>query len=146
MSLKYLNSLSMKIILVSSVILFLFGANIFGQNLIGYKESEIRKYMAENQKDMTFQNFTNNSTFKYLKYVDSDETQTLLFFLTEQSICKSIRLVCDKNLKTEKIREYNALYKKTGENQWSETKSGKMYLIELKEEEWSINVTIKLHE
>ena len=136
----------MKIIQVSSVILFLLTSNISGQNLIGYSESEIRKYMAENQKGMIFQSFTNNSTFRYLKYSDKDETQTLLFFLNEQSLCKSSRLVCDKSLKNEKIKELNAAYKKTGDNQWLETKNGKSYLIEVKEEEWSFNVTIKLNE
>jgi hypothetical protein len=136
----------MRTIQVSSVILFLISININGQNLIGYNDSEIRKYMAENQKGMTFQKFTNNSTFRYLKYVDEDEMQTLLFFLNDQAICKSVRLVCDKSMKTEIIKDYNTIYKKSGENQWVEAKSGKNYLIDLKDEEWSINVTIKLNE
>jgi hypothetical protein len=95
---------------------------------------------------MTYQNFINNSTFKYLKYSDKDDSQTLLFFLNEQLVCKSIRLICDKSLKKEKINECNSLYKKTGDNQWTETKKGKRYLIEMKEEEWSFNVTITLNE
>jgi hypothetical protein len=136
----------MKTIKVSSIILFLIGMNLYGQNLIGYGEKDIRQYMAEKQKSMTFQNFTNNSTFKYIKYSDKEETQTLLFFLNEQLFCKSIRIVCDKSLKADKIKEYNSLYKKTGENQWTETKNGKSYLIEIKDEEWSFNVTIKLND
>jgi hypothetical protein len=136
----------MKTITVSAVILFLACMNLNGQNLIGYSEKDIRQYMAENQKSMIFQNFINNSTFKYLKYSDRAESQTLLFFLNEQLVCKSIRVVCDKSLKTEKIKECNSLYKKTNNNQWSETKNGKSYLIELKEEEWSFNVTITLNE
>jgi hypothetical protein len=136
----------MKTVKVSSVILFLVSINLSAQNLIGYSEKEIRQYMTENQKSMTFQNFINNSTFKYLKYSDKDETQTLLFFLNEQSFCKSERLVCDKSLKTGKIKEFNSKYKKIADNQWIETKNGKSYLIDLKEEEWSFNVTIKLNE
>lgn len=130
----------------SAVILLMVSMNLIGQNLIGYSEKDIRQYMVENQKSMTFQNFINNSTFKYLKYSDKAETQTLLFFLNEQLVCKSIRLVCDKSLKTEKIKECNSLYKKTGDNLWTETKKGKSYLIEMKEEEWSFNVTITLNE
>jgi hypothetical protein len=136
----------MKIVKVSSIILFLISANLNGQNLIGYGEQDIRKYMAENKKDMSFQNFINNSTFKYLKYSSKDETQTLLFFLTEKLICKSVRLVCDKNLRKQKIKEFDALYKKTGDTQWTETKDGKNYLIELKEEDYTFNITIKLNE
>jgi hypothetical protein len=136
----------MKKIIVSSVIIFLTGIYLCGQNLIGYGEEEVRQYMAENQKSMVFQTFTNNPTFKYLKYTDNDETVTLLFFLNEQSVCKSVRLVCDKSLKSEKTKEFNKLYKKTGDNQWTEIKNGKSYLIEIKEEEWSFNVTITLKE
>ena len=136
----------MKTIKVSSVLLLLISINLNAQNLIGYSEKDIRQYMAENQKNMSFQNFINNSTFKYLKFADKDESQTLLFFLNEQSVCKSMRLVCDKSLKAEKIKEYDSLYKKTGDNQWTEIKDGKSYLIEMKDEDWSFNVTIKLNE
>jgi hypothetical protein len=136
----------MKTIIVSSILLLSISINVNAQNLIGYSENDIRQYMAENQKDMSFQNFINNSTFKYLKYADKDESQTLLFFLNEQSVCKSMRLVCDKSLKAEKIKEYDSHYKKTGDNQWTETKNGKSYLIEMKDEDWSFNVTIKLNE
>jgi hypothetical protein len=136
----------MKITNISSIILFLIGIHLNAQNLIGYNEADIRKYMAENKKDMSFQNFVNNSTFKYLKYCDNTENQTLLIFLTEKLICKSVRLICDKNLKAQKIKEYDGLYKKKGNGQWTETKNGKNYLIEMKEEDYTFNITIKLNE
>jgi hypothetical protein len=120
--------------------------NLHGQNLIGYHEKDIRLYMKEKEKGMTFQSFTYNSTFKYLKFANKDESQTLLFFLTADSICKSVRLVCDQSLKADKIKELNSKYKKVGENVWSEVKNDKKYLIELKEEEWSFNVTFKLND
>ena len=132
----------------ASIVLFLVisSLNISGQNLIGYNERDIRQYMKDKQKTMSFQNFTNNSTFKYLKYTDNAETQTLLFFLTEDSICKSIRLVCDKSFKALKTKEYDALYKKSGDNVWTDTKNGEKYIIELKDEDWSISITIRLNE
>jgi len=136
----------MKTILVSLLIAILISINLNGQNLIGSSEKDVRQYMADNRKEMTFQNFINNSTFKYLKYTNSDETLTLLFFLNEESVCKSVRLVCDKSLKAEEIKDFDSRCKRTGDNQWTETKNGKNYLIELKEEEWSFNITIKLNE
>jgi hypothetical protein len=119
--------------------------NLSAQNLIGYNEKEIRQYMREKKKDFSFSNMVYNNTFKYLKYQDRNETQTLLFFLTADSVCKSVRLVCDKSLKTEKINELNSTCTKTGNNLWSETRNGIKYLIELKEEEWSFNVTYVLN-
>jgi hypothetical protein len=120
--------------------------NVRSQNLIGYHEKEIRQIMRDRYKNMNFQNFTNNSTFRYLKYSDSEDNQTLLFFLNADSVCKSVRLVCDKNLKDLKIKELNANYKKNGENRWRETINGKNYNIDLKDEEWTFSVTITLKE
>jgi hypothetical protein len=102
--------------------------------------------MREKYTDMNFQNFINNNTFRYLKYSDSDDTQTLLFFLNADSVCKGVRLIFDKNLKDRKIKELDANYKKNGENGWCETKNGKNYNIDLKEEEWTCSLTITLKE
>jgi hypothetical protein len=136
----------MNLFKVSSVILFLISVNLNGQNLIGYSEKEIKQYMTDNQKNMAFQNFINNSTFKYLKYSDTDEMMTALFFLNENLVCKSVRFICDKSLKTAKTKELNSLYKKVTDNEWVETKNGKNYRIDLKEDEWSFNVSITIKE
>jgi hypothetical protein len=133
----------MKIIKALTVLLAFFNLSISGQNLIGYNEKEIRQYMRDKQKNMDFQNFTNNSTFKYLKYVDKDDSQTLLLFLTADSVCKSMRLVCDKSLKTQKTKEFDNIYRKKGENVWTETKEGKKYIIELKDEDFSLSITFR---
>ena len=134
----------LKAFIASFILLFCF--NLSAQNLIGYKDNEIRQYMKEKQRNMSFQTKINNSTFKYLKYVDQNETQTLLFFLTADSVCKSVRLICDKSLQADKVKELNAAYMKAGDNIWSETRNGKKYIIELKEEEWSFNVTYILND
>jgi hypothetical protein len=119
---------------------------VFGQNLIGYHEKAIRTYMKENFKNMNFLTFVNNPTFKYLKYSDNNETQTLMFFLAADSICRSERLICDMELKNAKIKELDTIYKKKGINTWTEMSKGKNYIIELKDEEWTFSVTIRLNE
>jgi hypothetical protein len=129
-----------------ALILVMASVSLSAQNLIGLSEPEIRKYMSENEKGLSLQSFVNNSTFKYLKYTDSDEIITVLIFLNEQMTCKSIRQICDKRIRTKKVEELNAKYKKTGDNQWTETKDNKTYLIVLKDEDYSFNVTITLKE
>ena len=130
--------------LLTSLALLLFACAILpAQNLIGYKANEIRDYMKQNHKDFGNQSMVYNNTFKYLKFTDRKETQTLLFFLTTDSVCKSVRLVCDKSMKENKVRELDSVYKKTSENNWTEMRNGKKYLIELKDEEWSFSVTIR---
>jgi hypothetical protein len=114
----------------------------FSQNLIGYNDLEIKMFMRENRKDMNINNVRNNK-FKYLKYSDNSDSQTILFFLTDDSVCKSVRVICDSTVKTEKIKELNSNYKKAGENRWIDNHNGKKYLIEVKDETWSTVITIK---
>jgi hypothetical protein len=113
-----------------------------GQNLIGYNDKEIRKYMKENYREMSINNVTNNK-FKYLKYSDSSDRQTLLFFLNRDSVCKSVRMICNLSIRDEKVREFDSIYSRTGELRWIDKKEGKDYLIELRDEKWSCVVTIE---
>lgn len=99
--------------------------------------------MKDNNQNMTFRSFTNNSTFKYLKYGNRDDSETLLFFLAADSVCRSVRLICDKSLKAEKLKELDSSYKKNGENIWTETKNANKYIIELKDEDYTFIITIK---
>ena len=127
---------------ILSVILILTSFFSQGQNLIGYAEKEIQKFMKENRQDMG-KEIVSNSKFSYLKYSDSEDTQTLLFFLDSDSICKSIKLICDIRVKTEKVKEFNSIYKPYGENKWIDIRDGKNYLVEIRNDQWSYNIIIK---
>lgn len=124
------------------VILILTGISTYSQNLIGYTGKEIQKYMKENCKNMNIST-VNNSKFKYLKYSDSSDSQTMLFFLNQDSVCKSVRFICDLSTITEKKKEFDSIYKKRGENRWVDNRDSNYYLIEIKDEEWSFVVTIE---
>ncbi len=113
----------------------------FGQNLIGFNNTEIQKYMKENHKDM-HSNTVRNTMFSYLKYSNNTDSQTILFFLTPDSVCKGVRVVCDNSMKNDKIRELDATYKKIGDNKWIDNHAGKNYLIQFKAEEWSCSICI----
>jgi hypothetical protein len=118
------------------------GICTYGQNLIGYNYKEIRKYMKENLTEMTYNNVT-NSKFNYLKFSDNSDSQTLLFFLNPDSVCKSVRMICVPYMKTEKTKEFNSKYKKSGENRWIDQRDGTDFLIEIRDEKWSCIITIE---
>ncbi len=126
------------------ILLLLLVKPSFSQNLIDYRLNDIIKYMMENQKNMVLQGMTFNNTFRYLKYTDRAQKQTLFFFLSADSVCRSVRLVCDKDLKETKINELNSRYKKVGENLWEDEKNGKKFSIDLKEEDWTFNISINI--
>jgi hypothetical protein len=138
---KFLSNCCMRIIALFAV-LILTGISSYGQNLVGYKYEEIRKYMKQNRTDMNY-NKVSNSKFKYLKYTNGSDSQTLLFFLNPDSVCSSVRMICDMGLKAEKENEFNSIYEKTGENKWIDRRCGNDYLIELKDEKWSCEITIE---
>ena len=128
------------IALITFLILTVTGAS--AQNLIGFTEKEIRKYMKENRREMNYNNVINDK-FKYLKYSDNYDNQTLIFFLSSDSVCLSIRTICDKSLKDEKVREFNSNYRNIGQNKWIDNRDGKDFLIEIKDEKWSCIVSVK---
>ncbi len=133
--------ISMKTTLLSAILISAW-LNINCQNLIGYNDNEIKRYMKENHRNMNLTNVTNDR-FKYLKYSDNYDNQTLLFFLTSDSVCKSIRVICDRSIKSEKVKEFNTIYSKKDEGTWIDKREGKNYLIEIKDEEWSCIITIE---
>jgi hypothetical protein len=125
-----------------SAFLILLSLKAYNQNLIGYNDKEIRKFMSENYKNMNLDRVINNR-FKYLKYSDNYDSQTLLFFMNKDSVCGSVRMICDLNAKTEKVKEFNTSYKKKGDSMWIDRRDGIKYLIEMKDEKWSCIITIE---
>jgi hypothetical protein len=112
------------------------------QNLVGYKGNDILKFMKENRRDMNYNNVV-NSKFSYLKYSDNSEDQTMLFFLNPDSICRSMRIICDIGMKSQKVKELDSKYLKNGENNWLDRHDGKEYIIELMEGKWSCVISIE---
>jgi hypothetical protein len=131
----------MKIITLSAA-LMLTCIYAHSQNLIGCNPKEIQKYMKENRREMNYNNVV-NSKFSYLKYSDNSENQTMLFFLSPDSVCRSVRIICDISMKSQKVQEFNSQFQKRGENRWIDKKDGKEYLIELNDGKWSCVISIE---
>jgi hypothetical protein len=98
--------------------------------------------MRENYSDMNYNNVV-NSKFNYLKFTDNLETQTMLFFLNPDSVCKSVSIVCETYMKPDKVKEFNSLYTKCGENNWISKRDGKEYLIKITDRKWSCAISIE---
>jgi len=114
----------------------------YSQNLIGYEAKDIKKYMSANNRDMNLERVSNKS-FSYLKYSDRYDTQTMLFFLSPDSICTNIRIVCNNNVRSAKIRELDTAYQRKGENIWIDNHAGKNYLLKLVDDDWSFSIIIE---
>jgi hypothetical protein len=130
--------------LALSAVFLLSGVVTFGQNLIGYNYREIQKYMSINHKEMSSEKVT-NSLYNYLKYSGRGDSETMLYFLDPDSICKSIRVICDFSVRADKVKEFNSIYKKNTENTWIDTRDGNDYLVEIRDEQWSSIINIQPH-
>ena len=126
------------------LLMFLAFSPVRSQNLVGFDAKSIKKYMKENYKNMMSEKVANPG-FSYLKFSDNSDSQTLLFFLGSDSICKSERIMIDMRVKTDRVKEFNSIYRKHGELSWIDTRHGKDYLIELRDEPWYSVVTIMPH-
>lgn len=113
------------------------------QNYIGLHKEDIAKAMKADHKQFKLNRSTVNPHYNYLKYEDSINEITILFFLSDEDVCTLVRKICDYSNINEIIQELNSLYTAKEQNVWIEKKDGKIYLIELTEEEWFFTVTTK---
>jgi hypothetical protein len=123
-------------------VVLLTGLNLNSQNLIGYKAVDLKKYMSENRSDMNLDK-VNNKSFSYFKYSDKYDAQTILFFLTPDSVCKNIRIVCNNSIMDAKIKELDSAYLKSDKNTWIDKREGKSYRVRLVDDDWSFSITIE---
>ena len=107
------------------------------QNLIGYNAKEIKNFMLSKEKDMNPE-YVSNTSFRYLKYSDAFDTKTVLFFLNTDSVCRSVRIICNKSIRNSKIKELDSLYVRSGDNTWIDKQKGKNYIVRLKDDDWSL--------
>ncbi|MGC8824172.1 MAG: hypothetical protein ACP5PZ_06205 [Bacteroidales bacterium] len=123
----------------------LFAATIQAQpiNFIGMSKQEIIKTMQKNNPSFDLDEGAVNKTFNYIKFVDRYNEETYLFFLDESNVCTHTKLMSDySNLKL-RTDELNKYYKKAGENKWVFVDKNKVFLVELKKEEWFFTIVVK---
>ncbi len=116
---------------------------ICGQNLIGYSKEKVRGIMKNEMKGFAVDNSAVNPVYNYLKFINSAGTKTLIVFFDEKNISKNVRLVSDYSELNFLIKDYDALYKKTGEKCWEYNINNETYTITLEEKEWYFLVYIE---
>ena len=83
------------LLLITGLLLFF---PIVSQSLIGLKKQQLEKEIKVLYPDFTIDNSFVNNSYKYLKYVDKINEQTLLVFLSADDECTSTKLICDYSM------------------------------------------------
>lgn len=113
------------------------------QQVIGLPKGEVQKVIREEYSNFMLDNSTRNTTFKYLKYIDKLNEQTLLCMLSEDDICTSTKLISDYMNLGDVIKELDSRYTKAGDNTWKYTFNNKKLIVTLKKEKWFFSVVTK---
>lgn len=110
------------------------------QHIIGLHKDQLVKEMGKLYPDFVQDKSSVNNTYKYLKYIDRTNEQTLLVFLTDDDVCKSTKLVSDYMNLLDVKSMLNKNYKPSGKDKWTYTLNGVTYLVTLKREKWFFSV------
>jgi hypothetical protein len=120
------------------ICLLIFQLSAYSQHLIGLNKDQITDEMKKT--DYVLDNSSVNTTYKYLKYIDKFNDQTMLVFLSESDVCTSTKLMSDySNLEIVKSL-LNKNYKSAGKDKWKYSIAGVEYTVVLKREEWYFTV------
>jgi hypothetical protein len=121
------------------ITLLIIGLTLSAQHLIGMNKDQLIKEMGKLYPDFVQDNSSVNNTYKYLKYIDRTNEQTLLVFLTDADVCKSTKLISDYTNLLD-VKNNLAKYKPAGKDKWTYTLNGGTYMVTLTREKWFFSV------
>ena len=130
--------------MIIKILLLLTGLSLLlplkSQNLIGMNIQQIEKEIKVIYPNFVIDNSFVNNSYKYLKYIDKINEQTLLVFLSENNECTSTKLICDYSM-IDQVKEDMKKYKPGGKDKWNYTVNGVQYVITLHREEWYFSLS-----
>jgi hypothetical protein len=112
------------------------------QYFIGMQKKQLIMEIKGVYPDFVIDTTSVNYTYKYLKFVDSYNEQTLLFFLSDKDVCTATKLISNYSCLSKVQKELNKKYKSAGRDMWIFKVNGEDYQVKLKREEWFFSVII----
>jgi hypothetical protein len=127
-------------LLVQVYILTSFGSMLEGQHLVGLHKKDVIGQVKVHYPDFKQETGFVNKAYKYLKFYDRYNEQTLLCFLSEDDYCTRTQLHSDYSNKPGIVEKLNRRYTKVDDNTWNYSEGFKIYEVVLKESEWYFSV------
>lgn len=129
------------------LILILFTLAVCGiapaQHLIGIPASQVKTGVKQYYKKFSLDESAINRTFKYLKFVEWNDDQTLLVFLNEKDTSTWTKFMSDYKYLDSELEKLNKQYRKTSENSWEYAVKGIKYEVKLEKGEWFFTLITK---
>ena len=134
----------LRLFFISLLMFFISCFTTKSQEVIGLHADSIKVIMNENLPEFVLNTTSTNKVYNYLKYEDHTGTQTMLFFLTDNDICRYFKRICDYSLYSNIVGYLNENFENTNDTLWtSETDQGELQKV-LKKEDWFFTIVTRL--
>lgn len=114
-----------------------------GQNYIGLHKDEIFKIVPVELEGFVFDKEVENKSKSFIKFVNDDEEQTVLFVLNNKGVCTSVSRMYNLWMYERIRKDLKKKYTFDGANIWTTTKDGEEFEIELKRGQWFVTVVTR---
>ncbi|MFW6248628.1 MAG: hypothetical protein ACOC4J_02535 [Bacteroidota bacterium] len=133
----------MKYAFLFCLFVFFYSLDVLGQpKYIGLEKDEIIEMMKEDKPDFSKAKVINKA-YNYLKYQDSFGEQTILFFLNDNNVCTSVKIMSHYVFLGEEVGKLNEQFHQEEENLWTHSEDGEEYTMELEKGQWFFSVITK---
>lgn len=126
-----------------TLLLFCLYLSVDAQHLIGLNREQVKAGVKQYYKKFSLDESAINRTFKYMKFVEWNDDQTLLVFLDENDISTWTKFMSDYKYFDSELEKLNAQYNKTSETTWQYFAGGRMFEVKLEKGEWFFTLTTK---
>lgn len=105
------------------------------QQYIGKNKEEVRKLVAEHQKELIEDESVNNPVYDMIKYSDRLENQTVIFVFND-GLCSYFKQMCDYSMLKEITKKLDSDNDRANDSTWYYQADSNKYVINLKKEQW----------
>ncbi len=113
------------------------------QTYIGKHKDEVKQLMKDYRKDFSLDESSRNTVYNLLKFVDHNDTQTLLFVFNENDTCEYYKLIYDYSFLNEIQKELDEKYKRSEEGLWYFCGENRKFKVTLMKDDWYFSVLTK---
>lgn len=133
---------------ILSALILIFGSLSIAsaQHLVGLHKDSVVVHVRKEMRSFFPDNSVKNTMYRYLKFVDKINEETLYCFLSEKDICTSTRLISDYSNLYKKLEWLNQNHRRQNDSTWYYFSNGKKYQIILRQEEWFFVLITKPYE
>lgn len=117
--------------------------SINAQTFIGMEKENVIAAMKSENPDYNKDETVKNEKYNYLKYLSDDGLETWIIVFDSEERCTAVRVTCASSLLTQKRKELNEQYTKSGTDKWSIDYRTGSISVELKNETWYFTITYR---